>query len=219
MKKFLLIIASLLVGGTAIASCEDYPFTVGGMPIMDGTVNGQSGKFIATEEAAVDFDDRESVLEAIQEAELMAKGRVSKFLQEEITTEDSREKYVETQISKTNSGNTQQATTQKNTMKKVASMVKSNSQSMLRGIVMLGNCYSAEDGYVRVSVGMKPEFIEMAENFTGEINASIERQDSRAKTSSGSVSQSASSGGGANAKSSESGKPKGFSNTKMLDSF
>ena len=165
MKKSLLSIAILTLPMLAHgAGCDDYPYS-DGMSIED--VAGGT-KILATASASVSFDDPDSIRDAKDEATLLAKVEISKFLSQTIGNDEEIAKAVNETKSMNGAG-------KDNVRKEVIDRVKvlrNSSQSLLRGIVQLGDCYT-KGREVRVSVGLKPETIKSAGNTAGSISESV----------------------------------------------
>jgi len=161
LSSVLLIIPALSVG----ASCDDYPYS-DGINIED--VSGGT-KILATAAAAVSLDDPASVMDAKDEATLLAKAAISKFLNETISSDETVNKAVNETKSMSGAGKEVQ---RKEVIERVMTL-RNSSKSLLRGVVPLGDCYT-KGQLVRVSVGIKPETIKSAGNLAGGIgNSSI----------------------------------------------
>lgn len=146
------------------AGCEDYPYSEG-INIED--VAGGT-KILATGEASVSFDDIDAVRDAKDEATLVAKAAISKFLTETIAYDEAINKAVNETKSMSGAG-------KENQREEVINRVKSlrnSSKSLLRGVVPLADCYT-KGQVVRVSVGLKPETIKTAGNLAGGISKSV----------------------------------------------
>jgi hypothetical protein len=144
-------------------SCEQYPYS-DGMSIEN--VNG-GVKIIATGSASVSSNDRDSVRDAKEEATLEAKAIISKFFNEDMKSDSSIKKVVNE--TKSMQGD-QKSNTRNETIERIKSL-QNSSQSLLKGVVMLGDCYTKGDE-VRVSVGLKPESIATAKSLSDNINSS-----------------------------------------------
>jgi hypothetical protein len=165
MKKSLIAIAIFTLPMTAnAAGCEEYPFT-------DGTnIEDVAGgtKILATATAAVNFDDVDSVRDAKDEATLLAKAEISKFLSEDISSDEAIQKAVNETKSMNGQG---KAAERKEVIERVKTL-RNSSQALLRGVVVLGDCYT-KGSEVRVSVGLKPETINSASNLASGITDSV----------------------------------------------
>jgi hypothetical protein len=159
--------AALAQTGQAPEGCGAYPYSVG-TNIED--VNGGT-KIISTASASVSFDDIDSIKDAREEAELEAKAAIAKFLSEGIRSDSTIDKAINE--TKTMSGE------QKEVLRKEASVrikrLSSSSQALLRGVVVLGDCYTKAREY-RVSVGLKPETIAAAGNIASGMGSSLSSQ-------------------------------------------
>lgn len=168
MKKSIISIAILALPMIANgAGCEDYPYSDG---INAEDVAGGT-KILATATASVSFDDADSVRDAKDEATLLAKAAIFKFLTESITSDEAINKAVNETKSMTGAG---KAATRKEVIERVKTL-RNSSQALLRGVVVLGDCYT-KGTEVRVSVGLKPETINAAGNTAGSIADSVASQ-------------------------------------------
>lgn len=204
-----IFIALSLVAAPVIANaagCEAYPYTDG---INIEAVPG-GDKILATASAAVSFDDADSVKDAKDEATLLAKAEISKFLTETISSDEMLTKAVNE--TKSMSGNAK-AVERKETIERIKTL-RNSSQALLRGVVVLGDCYTK--GYeVRVSVGVKPETINAAGNLAGGISNSVANTPTPLTGSANAPAPSASTGAAVT-------PPKGvesYSNTDRLNKF
>lgn len=167
---FIFFIASNAV----FAQSEPAPEGCGAYPYSDGmnieVVEGGT-KIISTASASVSFDDIDSIKDAREEAELEAKAAIAKFLNEGIRSDSTIERAISE--TKTMSGE------QKEVLRKEASLrikrLASSSQALLRGVVVLGDCYTKAREY-RVSVGLKPETIAAAGNVASGMSSSLSSQ-------------------------------------------
>ncbi len=149
------------------AGCEEYPYT-------DGTnIEDVAGgtKIISTATATVSFDDPDSVRDAKDEATLLAKAAISKYLSDMVSSDTAINKAVNETKSMT--GDTKSAVRQE-TIERLKRL-RSSSQALLRGVVVLGDCYT-KGQEVRVTVGLKPETIDSAGKIAGGITSSLAAQ-------------------------------------------
>lgn len=161
---FVLLFLPTVVFGV---DCDSYPYS-DGINVED--VAGGT-KILATSGASVSFDDIDAIRDAKDEAILLAKAAISKFLSEQISSDESIAKAV-------NETKSMQGTEKENTRKEVIERVKTlrnSSQALLRGVVVLGDCYT-KGKEVRVSVGLKPETIKSAGTLAGETSKSLSVQ-------------------------------------------
>jgi len=162
--SFVLLFLPTIVSG---ADCDSYPYSEG---INAEDVSGGT-KILATSGASVSFDDIDAIRDAKDEATLLAKAAISKFLSEEISSDESIAKAV-------NETKSMQGTEKENTRQEVIERVKTlrnSSQALLRGVVVLGDCYT-KGREVRVSVGLKPETIKTAGTLANETSKSLSVQ-------------------------------------------
>jgi hypothetical protein len=135
-------------------SCSDYPYSEG---INVEDVEGGT-KILATSAATVSFDDIDSIKDAHDEATLEAKAAISAFLSEGI----QRDEEIKKAVDETKSMRGEQKQNTRNELINRLKVLRSSTRAMLRGAVVLGDCYT-KGQEVRVSVGIKPETIKTAE--------------------------------------------------------
>lgn len=148
------------------ASCDDYPNTPGiALEPSEGSV-----KIIATGVAPVSFDDVSAVADARDEATLLAKAEITKFLTESIRNDQTLNRAA--QETKTLQGDSK-AATRKQVVEQLK-QVSTSSQTLLKGVVPLGECYTKGQEF-RVSVGVKPETLSMADSIAQGMSSSSNR--------------------------------------------
>lgn len=144
------------------ASCSNYP-AVDGVEVIE-TLDG-SVKIKSTALATVPINDAELYLDAIEEAELKAKAKISKFLSEEIIDQCLDEKTNTLSIDVTGEGD---KSVNYKKVKKTLCSVKNKSSSLLRGAIRISDCYTPGK-YVMVTVGIKQGTINKAKKLTNQI--------------------------------------------------
>lgn len=149
------------------ANCDDYPYT-DGINVEDV---GGGTKILATSSVSVTFDDVDSVQDARDEATMEAKSLISKFMSEDIMSDEMVNRVVAESKVATAEGKT---ATREELVVRVKTL-RNSSQALLRGAVMLGDCYTPERE-LRVSVGIKPDTIRSAERLSGSMSESIDRE-------------------------------------------
>lgn len=175
MKRTWFFISCLVIPSATIASsCNDYPYT-DGINIED--LSGGT-KILATATASVSFDDVDSVMDAKDEATLLAKAAIAKFMTEGITSDETLNKAVNETKSMSGQGKEAQRT---EVIERVKA-IRSSSKALLRGVVPLADCYT-KGQMVRVSVGIKPETINSAGNLAGGISNSLQNSSTPTKQS------------------------------------
>jgi hypothetical protein len=178
--------AALLLATTVVYSCgvqaegcDEYPYTAGEIAYEE-TPAGP--KILSTGAATVEFDDADEVNDARMEAELEAKNAISKFFNEEISSEERIESSALKKITIVKGADGQEKAASKDKVKHTLRTISSNSRSLLRGVVKLAECYT-RGKMVMVSVGLKPETIAAAEAGTKEIGDSFARQPTTTRSS------------------------------------
>ena len=161
---------------------------------------------MSTATATVLIDDTGEVIDALREAELYAKANISNFLNETIQNDQSLTKAVNTSVKIV--GDQKEIT--KEMVKTQLVSIRNSSQSLLKGVLKLGECYTKGE-FVRVTVGLKPETIAMAAITEVSINqASSVSSASKALSNDGDVNRSST--GNLN-------ETQSFSNTSQLSDF
>jgi hypothetical protein len=204
MKRYLLIVTMIVLSNTANAEdCSTYPLTDG--LSVEATSSGGT-KFMSTATATVLIDDTDEVIDALREAELYAKANISNFLNETIQNDQSLTKAVNTSVKIV--GDQKEIT--KEMVKTQLVSIRNSSQSLLKGVLKLGECYTKGE-FVRVTVGLKPETIAMAAMTEESINQAS-TVSSASETASNASDVNSSSTGNLN-------QTKSFSNSSNLSDF
>jgi hypothetical protein len=212
MKKLLFVLAAMIPMDAMAASCTDYPKSDG----MDPEAL-LAGKYIATASAPVNFDDVGAIDDARAEATLKAKALISEFFTDEVTKNEVVNRATEE--SARIQGNAKQAQRQQ-LMEKVTKL-SSSSAALLRGAVPIGDCYTKGEIY-RVSVGIKPETVQAAEQMAATIGTSVSNVPTPTATQPGGVPQRQQQGGSGKVQTSPSqplANRDGFSNAEGLNKF
>lgn len=165
--------------GARAEGCENYPYSAGEIAYQE-TAAGP--KILSTGAATVEFDDVDEVNDARMEAELEAKGALSRFFNEEISSEERIETSAMKRITIVKGSGGQAKAASKDKVKHTLKILSSNSRSLLRGVVKLAECYD-KGKMVMVSVGLKPETIAAAEAGTGAVGDSFARQPTTTRSS------------------------------------
>jgi len=194
----------IVLSNTANAEdCSTYPLTDG--LSVEATSSGGT-KFMSTATATVLIDDTDEVIDALREAELYAKANISNFLNETIQNDQSLTKAVNTSVKIV--GDQKEIT--KEMVKTQLVSIRNSSQSLLKGVLKLGECYTKGE-FVRVTVGLKPETIAMAAMTEESINQAS-TVSSASETASNASDVNSSSTGNLN-------QTKSFSNSSNLSDF
>lgn len=160
--RFLLLLMMLVAPSHVMASdCSSYPYTNGINieAVPDGV------KIISTGAVSVAFDDMESIKDARDEATLEAKAAISAFMSEGI----QKASVVARAVKETKSMQGKTKVAARESLVVRVSTLASATQSLLRGVVPLGECYTKKIE-LRVSVGLKPETIKNAQQLSGSID-------------------------------------------------
>ncbi|KAB2921735.1 MAG: hypothetical protein F9K25_20030 [Candidatus Contendobacter sp.] len=109
--------------------------------------------------------------DAKDEATLLAKAVLAKFMTEGIKSDEEINRLVNETKSKTGAG---EANVKKELVERLKTL-RNSSQALLRGVMPLGDCYT-KGKEVRVTVGVKPQTINAAGNLAGSITDSVASQ-------------------------------------------
>ena len=169
MKKIYFSLLVLFSGAifspvNAQGSCNQYPNP--GFDILDDKNGGE--KFIATAEVTVPIDDRDLFLDAMEEAEIEAKTKIAKFLNEEISGSTDINKESKTEVRVEGEKKSLNSELVKTKLKTLSSKTP---KTLLRGVRMLGSCYTTGEA-VRVSVGWRLQDLESAEKMSNAMKRS-----------------------------------------------
>ena len=194
------------------SGCDEYPNPDG----MNLDFSGGGLKVIATASSTVSFDDVDAIKDAKDEATLLAKSELAKFMNETIKSDESREKVVNE--TKSLSGNGKESVRVE--AKKMLQTLQSSSTALLRGAMPLGDCYT-KGQIVRVSVGFKTDSLAAAGNMAGAISKSNQSSDNTGSSSSNAQPTPPTTQAGQNYQPSQAAPQgmDGYSNTKGLNNF
>jgi hypothetical protein len=163
VKMFVAAIAVLAPTSGFAASCEDYPRSVGLDP--EALV---SMKWIATAAAPVSFDDVSAVNDARTEATMAAKAMIAETLTNSVKRQEAMSRAVEE--SSSIRGQSKQA--KRDELVQRVTTMSSSAEALLRGAIVIGDCYTPGKEY-RVTVGIKPETIQAAEELARTTSGSV----------------------------------------------
>jgi hypothetical protein len=216
MKRSLFTLAILVASNTALADdCSSYTKVRG---VDTEAVDGYDmPKIISTERAVPFSDDIAHVDDAYDEARLAAKAEISKLMSELVSSSETRNRVTD-RIAETKGV---QRDTASRTVEHIVKAYSSSSQAMLRGVVVLGDCYTPGKE-VRVTVGLKPETLAQAAGLAQATSDSLKESPTPTAMHSSSNGSSSSEASGGNAGQLSSGKIRttdGHSNTSKLDKF
>jgi len=178
MKNIYFVILSVFLSQAAFAEdCSDYPYSKGVNVVLvdDGT------KILSTAMTSVLFDDMDLYVDALEEAELEAKASISKFLEEEVAKSCTTDKSIISLVNISNQDGVALKTADATKVKSTLCRMSSTTQSVLRGAVVIGSCYTPGE-QVRVTVGIKPETTAAAKELSNSMEKSINYLDSSEQT-------------------------------------
>ena len=178
MKTIYFVILSVFLSQAAFAEdCSDYPYSKGVNVVLvdDGT------KILSTAMTSVLFDDMDLYVDALEEAELEAKASISKFLEEEVAKSCTTDKSIISLVNISNQDGVALKTADATKVKSTLCRMSSNTQSVLRGAVVIGSCYTPGE-QVRVTVGIKPETAAAAKELSNSMEKSNNSSDSSEQT-------------------------------------
>jgi hypothetical protein len=214
MTKLSVVLAlSYIFAGTAFAEdCGTYPFGRGQDVIpVEGS---DMPKIISTARATPFSEDISDVDDAYDEATLEAKSSISKFMSELVESEELRAEVTE-KLSQQDNNNQQKS---KTTVELVTKVMSSSSQALLRGVVVLGDCYTP-GREVRVTVGLKPETLSQAAGLASATSDSLSSAPTETRMSSSSSGVSSQSGNDKGSNDDNLQRVEGHSNTSRLKDF
>jgi hypothetical protein len=170
MKRFHIPIfmASALFWGNQshAADCSDYPLSRG---IDVSAVEGSEiPKIISTSVTTPFSTDVDDVNDAYDEAEILAKTGIAKYMAELASSEQLIQSEA-IKIAKTSGENRE---TQSQKTKVILKTISSKASEILTGVLVLGDCYTPGKE-VRVSVGLKPETVALATGLSSGITKSM----------------------------------------------
>ena len=174
MKTIYFVILSVFLSQAAFAEdCSDYPYSKGVNVVLvdDGT------KILSTAMTSVLFDDMDLYVDALEEAELEAKASISKFLEEEVAKSCTTDKSIISLVNISNQDGVALKTADATKVKSTLCRMSSTTQSVLRGAVVIGSCYTPGE-QVRVTVGIKPETAAAAKELSNSMEKSNNSSDS-----------------------------------------
>ena len=178
MKTIYFVILSVFLSQAAFAEdCSDYPYSKGVNVVLvdDGT------KILSTAMTSVLFDDMDLYVDALEEAELEAKASISKFLEEEVAKSCTTDKSIISLVNISNQDGVALKTADATKVKSTLCRMSSTTQSVLRGAVVIGSCYTPGE-QVRVTVGIKPETTAAAKELSNSMEKSNNYSDSSEQT-------------------------------------
>ena len=178
MKTIYFVILSVFLSQAAFAEdCSDYPYSKGVNVVLvdDGT------KILSTAMTSVLFDDMDLYVDALEEAELEAKASISKFLEEKVAKSCTTDKSIISLVNISNQDGVALKTADATKVKSTLCRMSSTTQSVLRGAVVIGSCYTPGE-QVRVTVGIKPETTAAAKELSNSMEKSINYLDSSEQT-------------------------------------
>lgn len=219
MKTSLLSIAVLgtLMSTSACANgCNDFP--IHGIDVS----RVEEGRIVSTAAVGVLFDDIQAVNDARIEATMVAKAAIAKFLTEDIQSDEAVERIANEQSSQDSSDPASKKARVERTKKTIVNL-RSHAQEVLRGVAVLGECYTP-GRELRVTVGIKPQTVQGAEMIRGNINRSLQAAPSVPSVQTGNAKATNGNGNSANGYGQSSGSMPtqavpGYSNRSQLDNF
>jgi hypothetical protein len=141
---------SLMTVPALAEGCDDYKLSDG--ISVTSTPNGP--KIMSTSTVSVAMDDQAEVIDATNEASLVAKSQIAEFLNNTIQSDKSLNTAIETQIKIVGD----QKVVSKDTVKKQLVQIRSTSSALLKGAIQIGSCYT-KGKMVMVTIGLKPETV------------------------------------------------------------
>ena len=166
--------------------------------------DGSIKKITAIGEGDVDFaDERSEIREAREVAEMEAKAALAHFMKEDLKSDKSVDTIMNKITEMNKIAGKKSKKINKKTMRTQIRKIHNSAQSLLKGLVVLEECYDSEGGYYRVKIGTNEKTMRAADSL---------RQKSHEDALSSSSASGSSGSAGARAETGESA-------TKKIDSF
>ena len=190
------------ISANASGDCSSYPLTDG----LEVEATDDGFKILATETAPVDLDNTRVMLQSMRIAESYAKARLVKFFNETIQVESDLAAAVQNEVKIS----TQSTSVNQETLEQYFRQIRESSAEILRGVNRVADCYT-KGQYVKVTVGLKPDWINAAAGLVSDTAESFAKTN-KAKANAASGTQ-----GGASQ--TNDGDSSSFSNTSKLKDF
>lgn len=166
MLKTLIIYSFLAIN---LLASESYKGITTGVEIEFSKDKTNWERIKAKGESDLMFGDRKDIQQATKKAIMNAKANISKFLSEEIRSEEAFNEITEI-LSDTN--NQKKSSSRKN-VDILINNITVNSQNILKGLLVLEQNINQKEKYLVVTIGMSKKTIEAAENIKKSLDTSI----------------------------------------------
>ncbi|WP_298443978.1 hypothetical protein [uncultured Ferrimonas sp.] len=129
------------------------------------TEQGTIRAILAVGEADLLFGDRTDQRQALKLAIMRAKGHISRFLKERVTTKDSQDEITNTAVV--------DDVASREILRTQIESISTESDALLSGVVVLMEDIRSDEKYVRVTIGIKQQTINAAAGLGQMINQGI----------------------------------------------
>ena len=160
-----------------------------------------SMKVISTGTGTYDFNDEDEFRDARAEATRNAKAHIVKFFKENFSTEEQATNATKKAKTMNQDGGNVQKSVSKEAISTVVTVVKSDAQKVLSGVVVLKEQKipsSNNGGTIRVTVGVSSITLKAAAQISNKMTDSVHQQDTYKPNGGGASSPVGGNGGGAN---------------------
>jgi len=183
MKKLIVTVSAgiitLTTGAMAIESCDAWfsklELNIAGTMGKSGTgvvlnQNGEFDKLFASGVSYYHFNDPEEITDGLSEASLVAKANLSKFMKEQISSDEMIEKISSKKVELSSDGNKQTTSAVKKTVKNQTKTIKSHSDALLTGVIKVCESNDASKKEIQVVLAVSPKTAAAASKMANTIN-------------------------------------------------
>jgi hypothetical protein len=186
MNKIVTVIAmasvTIISTASAIESCDEWfaknEFGIAGAMGKDGMgvmldKAGELEKVFASGVAFYDFDDGGEVTDALKEASMAAKANLSKYMEEEISSDESIDKITSKKKEMSKDANGSDVNVLKKSVTIQTMNIKTHSSALLTGVIKICESNDAGKKEVQVVLAVSPKTAASASKVADAINKEI----------------------------------------------
>lgn len=142
--------------------------------------DGDNWKIFSVGTGTYDFNDADDWRDATQEAQLMAKAALAKYIKENLSTSEQMDRLVETKNDKSRSGGTVSKSATKKSLKTTLTSIRNSADEVLTGIIFLESTrrWDGDSGTVTVKIGQSQKTVDAAKRFRNRTAASLKSDSS-----------------------------------------
>lgn len=133
--------------------------------IYETDANGQFVRLRSTASAEIEIGDAKDIRIATQKATMHAKGNIAKFFGEQVTTEEVLDNLEKSKTSNENSDKK----VIREAVESYAEMVKTQANTLLKGVIVTKTDVNKTDKMVTVEVGLSPRTQKVADTANGKL--------------------------------------------------